>query len=194
MPEAFYALGIFLIIDILTEIVATTLYYQHINNLPLLHIYTLLEFISFSFYYRATLRERQIFSKYFYVFVILVSLFIVLNSVFFQPLTEFNSNAKTLVQAILMGYGIYHLFSVFGKINLSEPAQFASCVVSMAVIIYNAGSFFIFMFSNVLLENNSSRTVQYGFWMLNSLLFLIFQILILFSLWKVASRPKKFSY
>ncbi|MEZ4953978.1 MAG: hypothetical protein R2825_10430 [Saprospiraceae bacterium] len=184
-PIVIKVFGCFLFIDFLTEILAMVLFYQHVNNLPLLHFYTLLEFVSLSMFYKYIFKEKIIFQKYFWFIFSSVFIFIVLNSIFFQSIFEFNSNAKTLVQLILIGCAVYYFFNAYGKIDLTKNEHLGLILINGAIIIYNAGSLFVFMFSNVLLKSNLSHVAQNGFWLLNSVLFLLFQLLILFSLWKI---------
>lgn len=193
LPVEFKALGIFLIIDLVTELAATWTLYQRINNLPLLHIYTLLEFASLSLFYRAVFASRVGFQRYFWPFIGVVSALVVANSIFLEPPTGFNSNAKTLVQITLMGYAVFYFFNAYGKMDFSKPRYLAQGLVNTAVLLYNAGSLFIFMFAKILQQSNLSSSAQHGFWMFNALLFLIFQLLVFIAIWKAAFRQTKSS-
>ncbi len=193
LPVEFKALGIFLIIDLITELAATWTLYQRINNLPLLHIYTLLEFVSLSLFYRAVFASQVGFQRYFWPFVGVVSALVVANSIFLEPPTGFNSNAKTLVQITLMGYAVFYFFNAYGKTDFSKPRYLAQGLVNTAVLLYNAGSLFIFMFAKILQLNKVGLKAQQGFWMFNALLFLIFQLLVFISIWKAAFRQTKSS-
>jgi hypothetical protein len=193
LPVEFKVLGIFLIIDASTELAATWTLYQRINNLPLLHIYTLLEFVSLSLFYRAVFASRAGFQRYFWPFVGVVSALVVANSIFLEPPTGFNSNAKTLVQIALMGYAVFYFFNAYGKTDFSKPRYLAQGLVNTAVLLYNAGSLFIFMFAKILAQNKAVRDYQNVFWMFNAFLFLIFQLLVFIAIWKAAFRQTKSS-
>lgn len=193
LPAEFKALGIFLVVDLITELAAAWLRTQRINNLPLLHIYTLLEFASLSLFYRVVFASRAGFQRYFWPFVGVVSGLVVANSIFLEPPTGFNSNAKTLVQITLMGYAVFYFFNAYGKTDFSEPRYLAQGLVNTAVLLYNAGSLFIFMFAKILQQSNLSNSAQHGFWMFNASLFLIFQLLVFIAIWKAAFRQTKSS-
>lgn len=193
LPVEFKTLGIFLVIDLLTELLAGWTFARNINNMPLLHIYTLLEFVSLSLFYRVVFALRTGFQRYFGPFVSVVSGLIVANSIFLEPLRGFNSNAKTLVQIILIGYAVFYFFNAYGKTDFSKPRYLAQGLVNTAVLLYNAGSLFIFMFAKILQQSNLPNSVQRGFWMFNALLFLIFQLLVFIAIWKAAFRQTKSS-
>lgn len=193
LPVEFKVLGVFLVVDLLTELFAGWLHARHTNNLPLLHIYTLLEFVSLSLFYRAVFASRVRFQRYFWPFVGVVSGLVVANSIFLEPPTGFNSNAKTLVQITLMGYAVFYFFNAYGKTDFSKPRYLAQGLVNTAVLLYNAGSLFIFMFAKILQLNKVGLKAQQGFWMFNALLFLIFQLLVFIAIWKAAFRQTKSS-
>lgn len=191
LPSLIKTLGIFLLISIATEIFSKYLSFLKVNNLFLLHIFTLLEFISWSLFYKLLFKEKEEVQKYSWYFIITVSLLIIINTMFIEPYTGFNSNAKSLVQIILISYAIYYFFRSFGVVDFSQPINKAISFINFAVVLYYSGSLFIFMFSRFLMSDNVSNIIQEGFWLLNALLNLVFQILILIAIWKIAFNKKK---
>jgi hypothetical protein len=153
------------------------------NNLPLLHLYTLVEFILFALVYR----EIGLFNRwrkgFFPAFFFGVICLVILNSLFLQEITSYNSYAKTLVQVCLIGFALAYLFEFREK--TTEIAGFS--YVNSAVLLYYSASVFVFMFGNILLGNKYNGT----FWLINSILNLVFQILNLIGVWTV-SKGKKF--
>ncbi|MEL6673004.1 MAG: hypothetical protein AAFR61_12460 [Bacteroidota bacterium] len=179
-------LGLFLI----TEIVTYLFWYNGKSNLPVLHVYTLLELILWTGFYRALFQDDKVFQRRSLIGLSLGSLFIILNTIFWEDLYSFNSQAKTLVQIFLVTYAVIYFFNAFGKTDFSEPIHQANSLLNFAVILYYSGSLFIFMFSNVLFEQGSK--LHDGFWLFNGILFAVFQALICFSVWKVVFRKQKY--
>ena len=118
LPQEFKIFSVFLLINITTELIIWFIGWKlKISNLPLLHLYTLLEFIILSLFYKRLLKN-EFFQKYFLSFVFSISILIILNSIFFESIYSFNSNAKSLVQLILIAYSISYLFNSYGKTDL----------------------------------------------------------------------------
>ncbi|NUO03201.1 MAG: hypothetical protein HUU01_21535 [Saprospiraceae bacterium] len=206
-------MGYFLLFNWLTEAGARVAIYLSSNNLPLLHFYTLGEFVLLSFFYRTLFPQHGFFRKYFVVILTTVSLLIVLNTIFLQSIYAFNSYAKTLVQIILIIYAIVYFFHLpeapsfqkseswyrapldqmnpGGMSNFRKHEGWSLRLINSAVLIYYCGSLFIFMFSNVFIQKS---VIYHSFWIFNALLNFLFQVLVLLGLWRVAFRRPKLSF
>lgn len=193
LPWLFRILIFVLAVDLLTESLATWMFYRKINNMPLLHLYTLLSFWLFSFFFRELFRKKPLVRRYFWPYLAAVTLALAANTLWLEPFNGFNSNAKTLVQALFIGYVVYYLFDAFGKTDFLQARDLAISLVNMAILIYNAGSLFIFMFAKTLNNGMLSTKAQSGLWMMNSLLYLIFQLLLLFAVWIQVFKATKSS-
>ena len=176
-----YAILTSLIVQVFSQI----LWYKVLNNLPLLHLYTLLEFIFLSLFYRSIFRDLKL--RYLDLFILLVGLFIIVNSAFLQPVNGFNNNAKTLTQLIFIAYTLIYLF----KLPKQENALLN--LLNSGILIYYSGSLFIFMFTNVLTDLKELIPYYNYLWLANAFLYLIFQLIILYGLWKTVYRQMKYS-
>jgi hypothetical protein len=188
LPFSVRALGYFLALSLLTEVGAQSLFYQGVNNLFLLHIYTVLELLAWSYFYYLLFRGKTWRGDLIPYLVAPLVFLLIANSLLLEPLTGFNSNAKTLVQLTLIGYAVSYLFDAFGKIDLSKPVPRAITFINFAVLLYYSGSLFIFMSSRLLAKYGIAPEQQYALWAVNALLLIIFQLLIFSSLWTAASR------
>ncbi|MFM9946902.1 MAG: hypothetical protein ACKV1O_03090 [Saprospiraceae bacterium] len=184
-------LGYFLLFNLFIEIGARLIVYFVPNNLPLLHLYTVGEFVLLSFFYRSLLPEHVIFRKFFPVLLVMVSLLILMNTLFLQSIFVFNSYAKTLVQIILILYAILFFFHLPEASSFKTQEGWSLRMINSAVLIYYCGSLFIFMFSNIFIEKS---IIYHGFWIFNALLNFLFHILVLIGLWRVAFRRPKLSF
>jgi len=184
LPIAFKFLSFYLCCNLLVEVIVFFLP-SGTNNLPLLHIYTLFEFILITLLYQ----KMNLFESWrawrFEILLISISSLIVLNSIFKQSIYIYNSYAKTVVQVLFIAYAVGYMFQL--KENNKESASLN--LMNYAILIAYSGSLFVFMFGNVLLADAFYDL----FWDINLVLNLLFQILILISIWK-ASRFKKLQF
>ncbi len=173
----FFSLGI--------ELAARAFAYSSHNNLPLLHLYTLGEFILLSLFYKTLIPKPAFFKKYFWYFISIGSILIILNSFIFESIYEFNPGAKTTVQIIIIGYAVLYFYNITENQNSDLVYGKSLGLINSAIIIYYSGSLFIFMCSQ--LYYKAPDLYKY-FWAFNAVLNLIFQLLILSGIWKVVFR------
>jgi len=170
-----------LIWSFIIQILADVLAGFNENNLPLLHLYTLLEFIFISLFYYQILFKNLKNNHYFYSFTGLITLILIANSIFYESIMGFNSNAKGLTQIIIISYAIIYFFN---RISIDEVKEnLILNRINAAILLYYAGSLFIFIFAKFLMEN--ALTMDLYFWRFNMLLYLVFQILILIARWRI---------
>ena len=184
---SFKRLFYFLIWNLIIEILAILFTYLGYNNLPLLHIYTLGEFLLFSYFFKSLIDKPIFFRRFFIYFMIIGSLFIVSNSFFFQPIFEFNSYAKTFVQVTIIGYAIVYFYNLVENPSFSSQVSKSLRLINSVILIYYSGSLFIFMCGQVSFGNTQ---VYIMFWIFNAVLNFLFQLLILVGLWKAFFKKK----
>jgi hypothetical protein len=181
LSPAFHYMICFLIWNLFVEVLAEVLVPYVENNLPLLHFYTLIEFMLISLVYWKMGVFAKWSNKHFWIFLISISSLIVLNSIFLQSIYDYNSYAKALVQIFLIAFAVAYMFQLKEK---SGPLNW----MNAAVLLFYSGSLFVFMFGNIILGEKG-----HIFWEFNAILNFIFQIIILISIWK-ASRVRKLQF
>lgn len=191
MPREVKMFGLFLLMDAFTELMLLFFFKRGSNNMPWLHLYTIMEFLTLSFFYKTLFKDSWLFRKYFWWVIPLVVLLLIGNSVFIESIYGFNSNAKTVVQLFMIGYAVAYFFMNFGVTDFNLPRNFAVAMINAAIMIYYSGTLFIFMFARVVNtpENKDSILMQIIFWTFNAGLFLLFQLFILIGLWKIIHKP-----
>ena len=177
----------FLLWTLIIEILAFIFMHKGYNNLPLLHIYTLGEFILISYFYKSLIHKPSLFQKVFWHFTLIFSVLIILNSIFFQSIFTFNTFAKTFVQLLVIGYAVLYFYNLIENQLFPEIISKSLRLVNSAIIIYYSGSLFIFMFNQIYIDRTDIYTL---FWVFNSTIYLVFQLLILVALWKVFYKKK----
>ncbi|HOY05570.1 MAG TPA: hypothetical protein PLO67_09210 [Saprospiraceae bacterium] len=190
LPAAFRILAVFLFFNLFIEIGARFAGIFYGMNLPLLHVYTVGELLLFSLFYKKTLDPGSIFRRYFEWIVGTVLVLVVLNSVFIQHIFEFNSYAKTLVQILIILYALDYAFRFSEQAEMETQQNRSLRLINSAVLIYYCGSLFVFMSSQFELETGGALQIL---WDINTVLNLIFQMVVLFALWKVAFHLPKLS-
>lgn len=193
LPPLFWSVPAIQVCELTTDSAAAWLFEQKINNMPLLHLYTLTSFWLVSLFFREQFRGKPVVQRHFWQYMAVVSLLIVGNTLWLEPMDGFNSNAKTLVQCLFIAYGVYYLFDAFGRTDLLQAGDLSVALINMAILIYNAGSLFIFMFAKILNNGLLSGQAQSGLWMVNSLLYLIFQLMLLLAIWIQVFKQTKSS-
>ncbi len=194
LPIDIKIIGLFLVISLIAEITSRDLAASGTNNLYLLHIYTFFEFLTWSLFYKYQFRTKEKVQKFYWPFIVIIALLIILNSLFLEPITGFNSNTKTLVQIIIIGYAVYYFFINFGVTDFSKTENQSVLWINFASMLYYSGSLFIFMFMKTLYSSDVDAEIIDSFWLINVILSVIFQLLILISIWKVAfSKTKSLS-
>ncbi len=180
-------LGLFVLLSILTELTSSLLSYYGYNNLWLLHLYTLLEFLLLSFIYRSLLFEKGSRRDNFTLLLLGISLLVICNSLFLQPINTFNTYAKITTNLCLIFLAIQFLFVAYlGETKLSSIKKTWK-VVNAGVLLYFSGSLFVFMFSQYLLDALEWEEWN-GIWLYNLFLNCFFQLAILLGLFWYTSE------
>ncbi|MEZ4771538.1 MAG: hypothetical protein R3D00_00065 [Bacteroidia bacterium] len=189
IPRAIQLLGYYLASNLLIQVVAGYLWEKSLNNLPLLHLNTLLEFIFFSLFFREVYIDMRFFKKYFNIILEGMTLFLVYNAIFWEPLSDLNSNASSLTHGFLIGYVILYFFDAFGRVDFSKKEEQAISFICFAVLLCYAGSLFIFMFSQFITKE--SLEGYRLFWIVNGCLTSIFQMIVLIAISKIIFQRNK---
>lgn len=188
LDEPLRNLSYFLFWNLVIEIIARIISEYYENNLPLLHLYTLGEFILLSFFYKKMLEKPIISQNKFLYFILGGSVFIILNSLFYQNIYGFNSIAKTFVQVIVIIYSVLYFYHLTEDQSLSNLKKKGWRLINSAMMIYYSGSLFVFMFGQITLNNSDVYMV---FWVFNAVLNLVFQIMILWGISKIVFHSLK---
>jgi len=151
------------------------------NNLFLTHIYVPIEFLSLSLFYRNIFGKNNLFNRYFIPFVGLILTAAVANTLFFEPITVFPGNAKTLTQIIIISYAVIWFFR-----RLNHEVQENHLLLNRlnaAILVYYSGSLLVFMFTNFFRAHTNIDSLY--LWTFNVVIYIVFLLLILFARWRV---------
>lgn len=166
------------IIQALTFYLARTFKYNGIGNLFLSHYYFISQFILLSFFYKSLFGTHQ---KRLVDVLMLVVLSVLAVRLVINPSIYFRFDLfETFICGLpLVIYSIIHLYNSLSKSK-------AYLYINAAVLIYLSTSTLIFILGNYL--SNKLKSEVDAIWMINSILYLIFLVLI-FIEWYKNFRP-----
>jgi hypothetical protein len=154
---------------------AAFLAFRHINNLPLLHVYTIAEFLFLSlFFYRFTGRPplRQLILGC----LLLFPLYGIVNFIFIQGLHVFNSYTRPVEAILLIVFSlVYFYIQSVDNHNGTWHTQPETWIV-IGILIYFSSSLVQFSFSNVV-SSLVSKDIKLFIWATHATLVLIMYLL-----------------
>ena len=154
------------------------------TNLFLLHIYTILEFILLSAFFKVVF--DQLGSKFSTLKItIVIVLLCILNSIFIQPIEGFNSYASTLVGLIIIAYSIYTFYLLLEKneINFRNIKWLVG-----GILIYQMTSFIVLASANFLQETTEGSDAI--LWLIRAIVIFITKIVFGYVILKEILKPK----
>jgi hypothetical protein len=191
-PQQLRRFGWFVCLNFIVELAALTLALNNKNNLPLLHFYTLAEFILLSAFFIPLIFPDPSRRRIAFRLAGFIGLLVIVNSIWIQPIRTYNSFSYTLVNLLIIVYCLMLLFRLFNQAVQPDYLHSFYFTVSAALFVYLSGSIFIFMFGSYL--EKIEFTSQSTLWIFNALLNLTYQIAILIIWWRMfrqssANRP-----
>lgn len=169
-------LGLVLVIQIISNVLARV----NINNLYLSHFYFVGQFIALSFFYKVLLKEtyqKKIVTVGLYAGLAVIGIQYVLDpSLFFK----FNLFEIFITSFLIVSYATLHLYNI-----LNEKKEYY--YINMGILLYLFGSTILFIVGN--LTNILRLEYTKIPWVLNSGLYIVYQLFILLE-WKKSFSKK----
>lgn len=158
---------------------AILLSYNGRNNLPLLHLLTLVELLFLSLFYSGLLGHK--FGRIIRYVGFGAASISVLNSLFIQNVFAFNSYARGMLAILVICYSLLFLLRA-----QRVPGLPGAVFLVTGCMIYYGGSVFLFLFSNFLESGAAGSTL---IWNVNAALTVILYILLSIGMKKCAQHP-----
>ena len=120
------------------------------SNLPLLHLYTIIEFWLLCFLFRSFFIETnvRVILKY---MAVCFTLFAVTYIVLSASLFKYNTLPRFLESILVLGQCIYFLYTDLTRVKSSQPTF--NFVVVVGLMLYFSSSSILFAFSEIILQN-----------------------------------------
>lgn len=138
----------YLLLDGAVNLIAVVLSDYQINNLPLLHIYTILEFLLLSFFYIKILKDplaRNIIKFLMLIFPVLC----VINFLFFQSIFRFNTYTRPLEVLLIMAYCLTYFAQANEANDIKAWSSNSIIWINIGILLYFSGALFVYSFSNL---------------------------------------------
>lgn len=145
-----------------------------INNMPVFHIFTVVEFTIISLFYM-TIYTNKIQLRIVKVVLLLFILFSITNSFFIQPITSFNTYSRSLGAIILILYCVVYFQQLISTVmDFNNP----NIWYASGIFIYFSSSFLIFIMSNLTLTIR--KELNFILWNIHGFMVLLMYIFISF--------------
>ena len=168
--KAFKIIAVYNAVIFLIQLYTDILYRQSINNLYLSHFYFILQFIILSFFYLEIIKipiQRQIIKISIPLCLSVLAIQYYINPNLYY---KFNYFEIFITSFLLIIYSMFHFYNI-----LNESKKFF--YINMGILIYLFSSTIIFISGNLMisLSSNFNNVI----WLINGVLYLIYQIFIL---------------
>ncbi len=174
--KALKVIWYYLLLDGSANILASLLADFKIRNLPVLHIFTIFEFLMLGYFYLLILLDKTIRLVIKYLMIIF-PLFCIVNFLFFQSIYNFNTNTRPVEALIIIACSLAYLaetndLEIKWSIN---PVNW----INIGILLYFSGALFIFAFSNLAIGHESKKDflINTLMWNIHATLVLIMYLL-----------------
>lgn len=183
LPKEFKCITLYLIVSVLTQLLSLILWTQKINNLPLLHIYTLVEFfLLLIFYYK--ILSAFIPKLFFYLLTILFITTASFDSLVIEGFFAFNTYTRSFEAFVFILFALIWFLKILSEENESPQINLPSLkYINAGFFIYFSGSIVLFSFSNYI--NQLGHALSMNIWTLHTLLLFTLYILISIGLCRI---------
>lgn len=163
-------------LSVITQAVSLLLWKKSINNLPLLHVFTVLEFILLFAYY--SFQSKPLLTRFwFYLILVLFLVFAVLDAFVLENLQSFNIYTRSLEAFIFIGCSVHWFIrSLTIESKAISREQNALKYMNAGFFIYFSGSLILFAFSNYI--THLGRPLLMNIWTLHTLLLIVLYLFI----------------
>lgn len=176
---------VYLVLSAFTQVISFTFWKLRINNLPILHIYTVLEYLVLIQFYRFLL--KGVFTSVFFLILsALFPVFSIVNSLFFESIFTFNTMARSLEALILIFMAVNWFVKIVAEDENERERYRGINYINMGLLVYFSGSIVLFAFSNQI--SVLSQNFYMNIWTLHTLLTVQLYMLITIGLWKARAR------
>lgn len=141
------------------------------NNLTILHIYSLFQFIAFSLFYWSLTKSPSK-NKVILTLTVTISSLLIVNSIFNESLKDFNSIGVFISNGTIVAYAIAHFFEVLGADINSKKYL----LINAGILLFISESLVLFLFGNLL--KDVAQIDQAGLWYTHATTYIIFLLLI----------------
>lgn len=128
------------------------------NNLPLLHIYTIAEFIMISWFYMIVLRGYKKTRLIFWL-AVCFTVFGLLNSLLLQSWYTFNTIPRSIESLLVILLSLVCYYKMLSELKIRKMERSPIFWINTGFLFYFSGALFLFMLSNYILPLNHQLNI-----------------------------------
>ena len=170
---------IFLSVSFILNVIGSVLANHGINNLPGLHVYTILELVTVMLYYLHAFEKSNI-HKWIKVAMVVFPVICIVNFSFFQSIYTFNTFTRPLGAIIIILFTTAYM-AMQSSFKNRDLITRSGRLVAAGFMIYFCSSLFQFIFSNVI-SKHASKIVKIIIWDMHGTFVLIMYLLIFWAI------------
>jgi hypothetical protein len=180
LPVELIYISWFLFASAISNVVSAYFASKTINNMPVMHVYTFVEFALLALFYKKLLNTKQsdrIINWLIPSFLVIC----VVNAIYFQSVLTYNTYTKSIEALIILILAITYFVKVLDNDDTEEKNVNVITYINSGLLIYFSGSFIWFVIFNLTIGNVGLGVIM---WSIHATLLLILYILIAIALWK----------
>jgi hypothetical protein len=186
-PYHILLLKIHLALVALVQAYAYYLWKNSQNNLFLLHIYTVEEFIFLTLFY-SHLLKKFISQHWFFAIIILFVVSAVLNIMYLQPLKIHNTNMRGLESLIIIIWTIMYFYYRLSDENEGERHHSSGLLlINSGFLIYFSASLLLFSLGNFM-SGTDYREISKSLWSVHAIVSILLYLIIAIGIWKQRNK------
>ncbi|MCJ8210726.1 hypothetical protein MUY27_13495 [Mucilaginibacter sp. RS28] len=171
------ALLAYLLMAFIMNVIGTTMAHYDINNLPALHLYTLLEAVFILLYYRYAF-DSPVVNRWTTICIIFFSTACIINALFFQSIYEFNTNTRPVGALMIIIFSAAYL-AYQNSIPNRELVTSSGRIVAGGFLLYFCSAIFQFIFTEAL-RHTTPRSIRIMIWDIHAaLVFIMYMIFLI---------------
>lgn len=185
LTGAMFVYFCFSILVATAQIIAHITKKLHIVNLPVLHVYTVVEFCWITWFYHVAM-PTYFTRKLAIGTIIIFALAALLNTLYLQPVTQFNTYARTLASLIVICYALTYFYKLITEVQITNLERDPIFWINTGFLIYFSGGTLLFVFSNFILPFKSSLNIYV--WALHAIFSILLYLIQSIGIWVAANN------
>ncbi|MEQ9465951.1 MAG: hypothetical protein RLN88_00995 [Ekhidna sp.] len=188
LPKEMKYFSWFVFVSFGVQAVASILFHNSQNNLPVLHVYTILGFVCLIAFYNQIF-DGLIKPVILWVVGVLFVIYSIINSIFIQSIYTYNSYALSVESVLIIILSLTTFMFLMNDIVKERRVAIIKSInwINAGLFIYFASSLLIFYFGNMIISFPKTPLVRYT-WFIYALFSIIMYICFFIGLW---NRPRK---
>jgi hypothetical protein len=130
--------------------------YWHQNNMPLVHLYTIVEIILFTWYYR-TLYGTAEKSKWYIILPLVFTFLCIINAIFYQSIYTYSSYTRSVEAMICILFALNYFAKLAAGTTEGRTGQQPDFYFNAGIFLFFSGAFILFVFSNFIITNTTKH-------------------------------------